>query len=301
MAGDWIKMRASLLTSPRVNGIARTLEACPKVARVLGAGDCKAMSDVVTRNVMRNVTVVALLTLWSAANEHTRDGVFNNADLSDIDDMVGIPGFGDALELSGWAVYDADARTVTLPNFNEYNTCGADRSKKSNAERQRRYRERKAAEKAKRDESGNVTGDVTNNGREEKRREEITVPTDVGTDSDATGKRSRNVTAAMLKSRYGIDAQKAKDYLAVRKAKSLPLTETALEGVRREAELAGITLAQAIERCAVEGWAGFKAAWLTKGQDGGGSGRLIPAGAQTPAPPLSKLVADQLHDQSWAE
>lgn len=61
----------------------------------------------------------------------------------------------------------------------------------------------------------------------------------------------------------GVEKQHAKDWIAARKAKRLPLTETALDGVKREAEKAGITLPKAIGTAAAEGWAGFKASWLT--------------------------------------
>jgi uncharacterized phage protein (TIGR02220 family) len=176
MAGDWIKMRVSLLTSPKVSGIARQLEDDRAVSRALTTGFSGGMYEIVTRNVMRYVTVASLLAVWGAANEHTKDGVFQNADLSDLDDIAGIPGFGEAMASVGWAVYDADQQTVTLPNFNEYNTCGGVRGVGA-AERQRRYREKKKAEiVAKSDDSvdvtRDVTRDVTSDGREEKRREE---------------------------------------------------------------------------------------------------------------------------------
>jgi hypothetical protein len=172
MAGDWIKMRTSLLTNPRVNGIARALEADGKVSRALATGDAASMSEIVTRNVMRHVTVSSLLIVWGAANEHTRDGVFRNADLSDIDDMVGVPGFGAAMASVGWAFHDAQECCVTLPNFNEYNTSGQERSAqaKTSAERQKDYRERKKSQES--DVTRDVTSDVTRNRREEKRREE---------------------------------------------------------------------------------------------------------------------------------
>lgn len=172
MAGDWIKMRTSLLTNPKVNGIARFLEDSRDVARSLSTGYSGTMNEIVTRNVMRHVTVSSLLVVWGAANEHTKDGVFTNADLSDIDDMVGIPGFGKAMQAVGWADFDEESFSVTLPNFTEYNTSGASRSAnaKSGAERQREYRQRKKATDI--DASGDVTGDVTRDRREEKRREE---------------------------------------------------------------------------------------------------------------------------------
>lgn len=131
------------------------------------------LSDVVTRNVTRNVTVSLLLTLWSAANEHTRNGVFENADLSDIDDIVGVPGFGAALSTVGWAIHDEQNNCVILPNFNEYNTSGDMRSAsaKTNAQRQKEFRERKKQQES--NVTRNVTNNVTSNRREEKRREDL--------------------------------------------------------------------------------------------------------------------------------
>lgn len=167
MSGDWIKIRPSLLLSPKVNAIAKQLEESREVGQVLSTGFNGPMCEIVKRNVMRNVTLASLVTIWGAANEHTSDGVFRNADLSDIDDMVGIPGFGEAMEAVGWAKLSDDGNSVILPNFNEYNTCGKDRAKEKNAERQRRYRER---QKEKSDDNSNVSRNVTNN--VEKRREE---------------------------------------------------------------------------------------------------------------------------------
>jgi len=56
--------------------------------------------------------------------------------------------------------------------------------------------------------------------------------------------------------------QVASDFLTVRKAKKLPLTQTALAGISREAEIAGLTLTQAIAMATSRGWGGFKASWL---------------------------------------
>lgn len=61
----------------------------------------------------------------------------------------------------------------------------------------------------------------------------------------------------------GVDEQVAKDFLAVRKAKKAPLTMTALDGIKREADKAGISLSTALATCAVRGWQSFKAEWHT--------------------------------------
>ena len=203
MAGDWIKMRPSLITSPKVNGIARELERSSDVGRALSTGYSGPMCEIVTRNVMRNVTVSALLAVWGAANEHTVDGVFHNADLSDIDDMAGIPGFGEAMASVGWAVFDAEDCSVTLPNFNEYNTCGQSRgpSAKTGAERQKEYRDRLKLRNG--DVTRDVTNDVTSDHREEKSREEVIPPNppspdgDEGAEADSIPKRERKSRIAL--------------------------------------------------------------------------------------------------------
>lgn len=55
MAGDWIKMRTSLVTSPKVNGIARILERSPEVGKMFTLSHNTTLSDVVTRNVTVSV------------------------------------------------------------------------------------------------------------------------------------------------------------------------------------------------------------------------------------------------------
>lgn len=58
------------------------------------------------------------------------------------------------------------------------------------------------------------------------------------------------------------------DYLKVRKAKKAgDLTETAFNGIEREAVAAGITVIQAIQVCCERGWVGFKAEWIAKDKD----------------------------------
>lgn len=62
----------------------------------------------------------------------------------------------------------------------------------------------------------------------------------------------------------GIDPQVASDYLALRKAKNLPLTQTALDGIVREGNLLGYTLEKTIRICCERNWGGFKAEWILK-------------------------------------
>ncbi|WP_442592492.1 YdaU family protein [Parapusillimonas sp. JC17] len=61
---------------------------------------------------------------------------------------------------------------------------------------------------------------------------------------------------------HGVDAQVADEFLAIRKRKRAVLTSLALEGIRREAGRAGITLDAALRKCVERGWQGFEAAWM---------------------------------------
>lgn len=74
----------------------------------------------------------------------------------------------------------------------------------------------------------------------------------------------RNWVRELVK--LGVTENHAKDWLEVRKAKKAKMTDTALEGVQREAEIAGITLGEAVKIAAERSWQGFKASWLRSDQ-----------------------------------
>jgi hypothetical protein len=59
----------------------------------------------------------------------------------------------------------------------------------------------------------------------------------------------------------GVENSVWEDFTKLRKSKRSPLTETALNGIRREAEKAGISLNAALKECCERGWQGFKADW----------------------------------------
>ena len=61
----------------------------------------------------------------------------------------------------------------------------------------------------------------------------------------------------------GVSPQIARDFTALRKAKKAAITKTAVDGIRREADKAGLTLESALAMCCERGWTGFKAEWVT--------------------------------------
>jgi hypothetical protein len=52
--------------------------------------------------------------------------------------------------------------------------------------------------------------------------------------------------------------------LTIRKAKRSPLTQTALDAIKREADKVPMSLNDALAMCCARGWQGFKAEWVAE-------------------------------------
>jgi uncharacterized protein YdaU (DUF1376 family) len=52
------------------------------------------------------------------------------------------------------------------------------------------------------------------------------------------------------------------DFLALRKIKKSPITETGLSRIKSQATKAGLSLESALEMCCARGWQGFEAEWV---------------------------------------
>jgi uncharacterized protein YdaU (DUF1376 family) len=61
---------------------------------------------------------------------------------------------------------------------------------------------------------------------------------------------------------FGVTDSVWQDWLKLRKAKKAAVTQTALDGIQREADKAGVSLQVALETCCERNWTGFKADWL---------------------------------------
>lgn len=80
----------------------------------------------------------------------------------------------------------------------------------------------------------------------------------------------------------GVGKDVIRDFRAMRRAKKAPITMTAMAEIRKEAELAGLSLQDALTTCCARGWTGFNASWL-----GGGVSR----NATKEPPRLPELTA----------
>jgi len=56
------------------------------------------------------------------------------------------------------------------------------------------------------------------------------------------------------------------DFVKHRKAKKSPITQSAIDGIKREADKAGWSLDDALSETCMRGWQGFKAEWVTPKQ-----------------------------------
>jgi len=131
MAGDWIKMRTDLLTSPKVVRMASAL------------------------NADRFRIVGGLLSVWSLFDAHSADGSLEGYSPASLDDLAAWPGFAAAMVAVGWLVESGSS--LDLPRFEAHNGASAKR-RAQDADRKREVRNASAS-----DADGKPT-------REEKRR-----------------------------------------------------------------------------------------------------------------------------------
>jgi hypothetical protein len=135
MAGDWIKMRTNLRTSPKVVRIASALKA--DRLRVIGG----------------------LHSVWCLFDAHSADGQLAGYTVETLDEDIGWPGFASAMIVVGWLESSDDG--LSTPRFDEHNGQSAKR-RCQESERKRESRKSSADDADKK------------RTREEKRREELT-------------------------------------------------------------------------------------------------------------------------------
>ena len=86
------------------------------------------------------------------------------------------------------------------------------------------------------------------------------------TPSSSSSSSSSSTTSSTKKNTVappsGVTDSVWQDWLSLRKAKRAAVTQTAIDGIGREACKAGVSLQTALETCCARGWTGFKAEWL---------------------------------------
>lgn len=64
----------------------------------------------------------------------------------------------------------------------------------------------------------------------------------------------------------GVEELVWQDFVAFRKKRKAPVTQRVVDGIQKEAVVAGYTLNDALKECVVRGWQSFKAEWVEKKQ-----------------------------------
>lgn len=147
MAENWIKIRSSLLQSPKLIRMTRLLNDEEDFREWLTPGGANN-GRVVSQAASRIVTFGLLTVTWSVTREFGKfqgdDLVLGAFTIPDLSELSGAPCVGRAMEGVGWAIEDPGQNRLILPNFREYNVPKRSaRPPKTPAERSRDYRARK--------------------------------------------------------------------------------------------------------------------------------------------------------------
>lgn len=144
---------------------------------------------------------------------------------------------------------------------------------KSAAERQadKRARDKIAAENGVDTQSHAVSRNVT---LEERRGEE-----NISTTTVVDKARSPKFDPKWYLQEHGVSESVAGDWLTLRKAKKAGATKTAIDGIVKEAQKAGISFHEALTICCHRGWASFNSSWDWSG--GRSAAGQAPAATET--------------------
>lgn len=183
-----------------------------------------------------------LFKVWRWFDAHTESGNAHSVTYALVDRISGRVGFAEAMGFVGWLVQDGS--DLCVPNFDRHNGKTA----KERALTAKRVAKSKAKSNGEGNDEGNAPTVTTPLPREEKRREE-----------KKEQKQTPGKPADLLP---GLPAELVADFLAIRTAKRLPLTQTAVAGLKREGEKAGLNLESTVRLCCERGWASLNANWL---------------------------------------
>jgi hypothetical protein len=192
-------------------------------------------------NIDPDAVVGKLFRVWCWFNKHTVDGNAHGVTFALVDRCAGVTGFGEAMSFAGWL--EQRDKVLHMPHF-DYHTSESAKKRALTAKRAANHRKKSNAESNANSNAAGVTNALP---REEKRR--------VNTKADAFN------PSAYLADRGVVD-QTVSDWLRLRKAKKAEVTQTAIEGIQKEAEKVGYSLNDALAMCCARGWQGFEAAWV---------------------------------------
>jgi len=145
-------MRTKLLSDTRLYLMADCLSDNKKLAEVVTTGySGRSVLDVISQSTLRRLIFTGLALTWAEVNSRGKRRAPNSGDvdlkpafLEYLDDISGMPGFGDAMEQAGFVEVREDY-VLTFPNFCDGNhlECERQDEKRKKAEQNRIYYEQK--------------------------------------------------------------------------------------------------------------------------------------------------------------
>jgi hypothetical protein len=210
------------------------LQSHPKVVRILSATKADKFR-----------VIGGLHAVWAVFDTHSVDGKLAGYTPETMDHIIGWEGFSGAMMAVGWLEYDG-VQTLALPEFDEHNGQSA----KRRAEDQKRKRNvRKTSDQS----SDKLRTESGLDKREDKDKKNST--------ADAA------LSDEELFPEVAIEV--IRDFRALRKTKKAAISPTAIAGIKREADKAGLSLERVMRICCENGWTGFNASWNWPGKDQG--------------------------------
>lgn len=204
----------------------------PRVAAIVDATDASEAA-----------VIGGLYWLWAAADQHTENGFMPGLSLRQIDRKTGVSGLGAAMASVGWIAEEDGG--IRIARFEEHNGESA----------KRRCMEAKRKAGARKVSASDADKVRTKSGH----HAELEKEKEIDQKQDQKKKQPR-VTAQPPPD--DVDPQTWADWLALRRAKRAPVTETVIRDARREAGKAGLPLARFLEIWCARGSQGLQADWL---------------------------------------
>ncbi len=237
----WIKFDKSLVDDPRILRAAALLADQFSVVREFEKGGSEDLPISEHYALMRNAVTGALCVLWSYADTHIRDGDVLPISAFEVDRLVGIEGFCEAIG-DDWVQLTPEQNHVILPGYIDKNgLISREKRAKSNAERQRAFREKAKTppKKTKPSSNGVTRGTVT--------------ARDLDQDLDLDSK-NKKAAAELLE---GVDEAAWKKWLAYRKQIGRPLKEASLLPAQQKLADFGVNQMASVEQSIANGWQGL--------------------------------------------
>lgn len=208
-----------------------------RLKKLLGADGCWAL---------------VCLFLWAGEDRWTGDlSGLTDDDIETEADWDGEPGaFVTALVDVGFLIGEAGSRAIK--DWQEHNPYAATKGQRIEKGK------RAAAARWSKDAPSMPGACPEHAGTKPKQCPPAPAPTTQDQDQEQDQKRARNAPSP-ADLFPDVDPNHLRDWVAARKAKRLPLTETAAKGFRNAAARAGMTAAEAVKFCAEKGWAGLHA------------------------------------------